>query len=166
VIVIGTVVVAVAIKEGLDAYERSASRERAKRKAQARPSSEQEPVADREPTPRGLGRDWFPPDPPVSSDPRDRRPECKPIPVPHRGGNDPHNECADQVPDNSFPGWDVLVNGKQFDALQLTARTLWDVKTDDFEKQPPRSQRFFVDLLHDLWVAQGSGVLKAAHGRK
>jgi hypothetical protein len=22
------------------------------------------------------------------------------------------------------------------------------------------------DLLHDLWVAQGSGVLKAAHGRK
>jgi hypothetical protein len=79
-------------------------------------------------------------------DPSDRRPECKPIPVPHRGGNDPHDECADQVPNNSFPGWDVLVNGKQFDALQLTARTLWDVKTDDFEKQPPRSQRFFVRM--------------------
>jgi hypothetical protein len=73
-------------------------------------------------------------------------PKCKPIPVPHRGGNDPHNGCADGIPYNSFPGWDVLVNGKNFDALQLATRTLWDVKTDDFEKQPPRSQTFFVRM--------------------
>src|SRR5690606_9931692 len=124
-------------------YQRNAARERAKPKAQTRPSSEQEPVADREPTPRGLGRDWLPP---VSSDTTERRPECRPVPVPHRGGNDPHDDCADKVPNNSFPGWDVLVNGKQFDALQLVMRTLWDVKTDDFEKQPLRSQRFFVRM--------------------
>ncbi len=73
-------------------------------------------------------------------------PRCKPIPVPHRGGNNDHNKCADRIQDNSFPGWDVIVNGKQFDALQLTTRTLWEVKTDDFEKQPPRSQEFFIKL--------------------
>jgi len=146
VVVIGTVVVTVVIKEGLDAYERSAARERGKPKAQTRPSTQQEPVGNREPTPSGLGRDWSPPDPPASSGPGDRRPECNPVPVPHRGGHVPHNECADKVPNNSFPGWDVLVNGKQFDALQLATRTLWDVKTDDFEKQPPRSRRFFVRM--------------------
>jgi hypothetical protein len=139
VIVIGVVVVAAAITEGLDAYERSASRERAKRKAQTRPSSEEELVANREPTPKGLGRDWLPP---ISSDPSER-PECKPIPVPHRGGNDPHDDCADLLPQNSFPGWDVLANGKQFDALQLTTRTLWDVKTDNFDIHSLHSQRFF-----------------------
>ena len=59
--------------------------------------------------------------------------------MPHRGGDDDHNKCADKIPSNSFPGWDVYVNGKSFDALQLATRTLWDVKTDDFEKQPPQS---------------------------
>ncbi|MFY0573266.1 DUF6310 domain-containing protein [Cystobacter fuscus] len=74
-------------------------------------------------------------------------PRCKPIPLPrHLGGNDPHNECADKMPNNSFPGGDVYVNGKNFDALQLVTRTLWEVKTDDFEKQPPRSQDFFVKV--------------------
>jgi hypothetical protein len=51
-------------------------------------------------------------------------PRCKPVPVPHLGGNDPHNKCADLMPNNSFPGWDVFVNGKNFDALQLATRTL------------------------------------------
>jgi hypothetical protein len=143
VIVIGTVVVAVVIKEGIDAYERSASRERAKRKAQTRPSSQQEPVTKREPTPKGLGRDWLPP---VSSDPAERGPECKPVPVPQRGGNAPHNDCAKLIPQNNFPGWDVLVNGKQFDALVLVTRTLWDVKTDNFDKHSRRSQQFFIEV--------------------
>jgi hypothetical protein len=53
--------------------------------------------------------------------------------VNHRGGNDPHNNCADKIPNNSFPGWDVFVNGKNFDALQLATRTLWEVKTDNFD---------------------------------
>lgn len=143
VIVIGAVMVAVILKEELDAYERNASRERGRPKTQTQSSQRQEPLANGEPTPKGLGQDWLPP---VSSDSTERRPECRPIPVPHRGGNDTHNECADRIKNNSFPGWDVLVNGKQFDALQLATRTLWDVKTDDFEKQPPRSQRFFVRM--------------------
>jgi hypothetical protein len=45
VVVIGAVVVAAAIQEGIDAYQRHASRERAEPKTQTRPSSEQEPVA-------------------------------------------------------------------------------------------------------------------------
>jgi hypothetical protein len=130
VIVIGTVVVAVAIKEGLDAYERSASRERAKRKAQARPSSEQEPVANREPTPRGLGRDWFPPAPPNTTE---HSPECRPVPVPHAGEDAPHNDCADTFPPNRYPGMDVLVGGKRFDALQVGVRVLWEIKTHQFD---------------------------------
>ncbi|WP_233262301.1 DUF6310 domain-containing protein [Vitiosangium sp. GDMCC 1.1324] len=74
-------------------------------------------------------------------------PRCTPIPLPrHLGGHDPHNECADKMPGNTFPGGDVYVNGKSFDALQLATRTLWEVKTDDFEKQPPRSQQFFVKM--------------------
>jgi hypothetical protein len=140
VIVIGAVAVAAAIQEGIDAYQRNASRERAKPKAETQSSSEQEPVANREPTPRGLGRDWLPP---VSSDPTERRPECRPVPVSHRGGNDDHNKCADRIKNNSFPGWDVLVNGKQFDALVLATRTLWEVKTDDFDIHSIHSQRFF-----------------------
>ncbi|MBN1204753.1 MAG: hypothetical protein JXB05_07495 [Myxococcaceae bacterium] len=141
-VVIGAVVVAAAIQEGIDAYQRNASRERAKPKIQTRPSTEQEPVANRDPAPRGLGRDNLPP---ISSDPSER-PECRPVPVPHAGGNDPHNDCADLIPQNSFPGWDVLVNGKQFDALQLTTRTLWDVKTDNFDIHSPRSQAFFAKV--------------------
>ncbi|WP_255415217.1 DUF6310 domain-containing protein [Vitiosangium sp. GDMCC 1.1324] len=50
------------------------------------------------------------------------------------------------MPGNTFPGGDVYVNGKNFDALQLATRTLWEVKTDDFEKQPSRSQIFFVRM--------------------
>ncbi|OJH38329.1 DUF6310 domain-containing protein [Cystobacter ferrugineus] len=74
-------------------------------------------------------------------------PRCKPIPLPrHLGGHDPHNKCADKMPNNSFPGGDVYVNGKNFDALQLTTRTLWDVKTDDFDKHSPHSQRFFARM--------------------
>jgi hypothetical protein len=66
--------------------------------------------------------------------------------VPQRGGNDPHNDCAKLIPQNSFPGWDVLVNGKQFDALVLVTRTLWDIKTDNFDKHSRRSQQFFIEV--------------------
>jgi hypothetical protein len=67
---------------------------------------------------------------------RDRS-RCEPFPVPyHRGGNPLHDKCADRIPNNSFPGGDVFVNGKNFDALQLATRTLWEVKTDNFDTYP------------------------------
>ena len=142
VIVIGVVVVGVAIKEALDAYElRGSSLEEVEPAPQTKPAP-QEPSANRKPKPEPSGQDWLPPGPtePLEGE---RRPECRPVPVPHRGGNDPHNDCADLLPQNSFSGWDVLVNGKQFDALQLTTRTLWDVKTDNFDIHSLHSQRFF-----------------------
>jgi hypothetical protein len=144
VIVIGTVVVVAAIQEGIDAYQRNASRERAKPKAQTRPSSEQEPVANRAPTPRGLGRDWFPPDPP-DLEPRDRRPECTPRRVPPKGGHPFHNKCADNVPGNAFQGANALVNGKAFDALQAAVRTVWEVKTTAIETYNPFVQQRELD---------------------
>ncbi len=140
VVVISAVVVAAAIAEELDEYARTrrANPEAEASSGQVEPVTEgtpEEPQAERRPEPDSspLGQDWFPPNPPVSSDPSDRRPECTPRRASHRGGNDPHNDCADLIPRNSFPGWDVLVNGKHFDALQLATRTLWEVKTDNFD---------------------------------
>ncbi len=150
VIVAGVVVVGFAIKEALDAYELSRGRPEVRPAPETRPVTETtpaplEPSSEQKPKPGPKGLD-FPPIGPIEVTERGRRPECKPVPVPHLGGNDPHNKCADLMPNNSFPGWDVFVNGKNFDALQLATRTLWDVKTDDFEKQPPRSQDFFVRI--------------------
>jgi hypothetical protein len=150
VVVTGVVVVGFAIKEALDAYELSRGRPEVGPAPETRPVPEtkpvpQEPLVKRRPKPEPKGPD-FPPVGPIDTSERDRRPECKPVPVPHLGGNDPHNECADKIPNNSFPGWDVLVNGKNYDALQLAMRTLWDVKTDDFDKHSPHSQRFFARM--------------------
>ncbi|NTX56761.1 hypothetical protein HR086_36250 [Myxococcus sp. CA039A] len=129
VIVAGAVVVAVAIKEELDAYRR-ASREGAQPETQTRPSHEQERLTHRKPEP--AGQDWFPPAPTDPLD-RERHPECRPVPVPHAGEDAPHNECADTFPPNRYPGNDVLVGGKRFDALQVGARVLWEIKTHQFD---------------------------------
>jgi hypothetical protein len=143
-VIITGVVVALAIKEEWDAYERSASRERGRPRTQTRPSREQEPVANGEPTPRGSSRDWFPPDPP-DLEPHDRRPECTPKRVPPKGGHPFHNKCADNVPFNAFRGANALVNGKAYDALQPVMRTLWEVKTTAIETYNPFVQQMELD---------------------
>jgi hypothetical protein len=131
VVVIGVVVVGFAIKEALDAYELSRNRPELRPLPETKPAPS-EPLAKQRPRPEPAGQDWPPPSPPEPLD-RERRRRCEPIPVPHRGGHEPHNKCADRIPNNSFPGRDVLVNGKNFDALQLVTRTLWEVKTDNFD---------------------------------
>jgi hypothetical protein len=137
VIVAGVVVVGFAIKEALDTYAEKRGRPQARPVPETRPLPEtkpvpQEPSPKQRPKPEPRAPD-FPPIGPIEDTERDRRPECKPIPVKHLGGNDSHNQCADKMPNNSFPGWDVFVNGKNFDALQLATRTLWEVKTDNFD---------------------------------
>ncbi|MFP2925891.1 DUF6310 domain-containing protein [Pyxidicoccus sp. 3LG] len=62
-----------------------------------------------------------------------RRSECEPIPVPHAGEDDPHDECADKFPPNRYPGMDVRVGGVRFDALQVGMRVLWEIKTHRFD---------------------------------
>ena len=62
--------------------------------------------------------------PPVPTESTPRSPECRPVPLPHAGKDDPHNECADKFPPNRYPGMDVLVGGKRFDALQVGLRVV------------------------------------------
>jgi len=65
--------------------------------------------------------------PPVPTEPleRERRPEYKAIPGPPREGTIRiTNQCADIIPGSKFPGLNVFVNGKHFDALVLATRTL------------------------------------------
>ncbi|WP_338041910.1 MULTISPECIES: DUF6310 domain-containing protein [Myxococcus] len=132
VVITGAVVVAVVIKEALDAYDlRRGHSEEAKPVSQAVPLP-REPVAERRQKPESSGQDEPPTTPPVSLE-QERRPDCTPRPVRHLGGDALHNRCADRVPQNGFPGSDVLVNGKRFDALQPRARVLWEVKTDNFD---------------------------------
>ncbi|HEX8436533.1 DUF6310 domain-containing protein, partial [Archangium sp.] len=150
VIVAGVVVVGFAIKEALDAYELSRGRPEVGPAPETRPvpeatSAPQNPSPQQRPKPEPKGPD-FPPLGPTETSERERRRRCEPIAVPHRGGNNDHNKCADRIPYNSFSGWDVLVNGKQFDAMQLATRTLWEVKTDDFDIHSPRSQAFFAKV--------------------
>ncbi len=73
--------------------------------------------------------------PPVPTEPleRERRPERRPVPVPHAGKDAPHNECADTFPPNRYPGMDVRVNGIRFDALQVGVRVPWEIKAHRFD---------------------------------
>jgi Family of unknown function (DUF6310) len=87
------------------------------------PRASQEPEAN--PTPESAGRNRGPP---AALTAERRNPRCEPIPVPHAGGDAPHNECADKSPPNCYPGNDVLVGDKRFDALQVGVRVLWEIK--------------------------------------
>ncbi|WP_323379073.1 DUF6310 domain-containing protein [Pyxidicoccus xibeiensis] len=91
-----------------------------------------------------------------------RRSECEPIPVPHAGEDAPHNECADKFPPNRYPGMDVLVGGKRFDALQVGVRMLWEIKTHQFDtysrflqNQVIRDQ--VLDLKEERDIAEACG---------
>ncbi|WP_395816380.1 DUF6310 domain-containing protein [Archangium minus] len=100
-----------------------------------------------QPRAKAPARESSPQKQPASALMEEDDPRCKPIPLPrHLGGHDPHNECADKMPGNTFPGGDVYVNGKNFDALQLATRMLWEVKTDGFDKHSRRSQQFFIEM--------------------
>ncbi|WP_323379134.1 DUF6310 domain-containing protein [Pyxidicoccus xibeiensis] len=145
VIITGVVVVGVAIKHALDAYALQGSNSEDSRPVPETEAAPREPVAERRPRTGSSGQGWPPHVPPELRD-RERKLDCTPRPVPHLGGDALHNRCADRVPQNHFPGSDVLVNGKNFDALQLATRTLWEIKTDDFDKQSPHSQRFFARM--------------------
>uniref|UniRef100_UPI003204EAFF DUF6310 domain-containing protein n=1 Tax=Corallococcus coralloides TaxID=184914 RepID=UPI003204EAFF len=134
VIVLGVVVVGVAIQEEWDAYElrhhypEEAGTSRGTKVASRDAVTKPKPKL--EPEPAGQGRQ--PPVPPVPVDWTGRA-SCEPVPVPHAGEDDPHNECADKFPPNRYPGMDVLVGGVRFDALQVGVRKLWEIKTHQFD---------------------------------
>jgi len=158
VIVAGVVVVGFAIKEALDAYElKWADSEDARPAPETRPVPETKP-APREPSPKNRpkpepkGPD-FPPLGPIETSARERRPECKPRRVPPKGGNKLHNKCADGIKFNDYRGANVLVNGKAFDALQVVAGVLWEVKTDNFDSYPLELQVIVIRKnVHDFLI--------------
>ncbi|RKH64649.1 hypothetical protein D7W81_18145 [Corallococcus aberystwythensis] len=133
VIVIGVVVVAVAIKEAMDAHELRHLYPEEAGTAHGTQITTREHLANQQPTlePEPAGKARQPPAPPWLVD-QTRRARCEPIPVKHRGGDDAHNKCADRIPPNRYPGMDVLVDGKHFDALQVGVHVLWEIKTDQF----------------------------------
>ncbi len=178
VVVVGVLAVGFVIKEALDAYELRRGRPEIGPAPETRPVSEtkpplREPLAKRRPKPEPAGQDWPPPSPPEPQE-RERRRRCEPIPVPHLGGDDAHDKCADRVPPNRYPGMDVLVDGKHFDALQVGVRVLWEIKTDQFDtysrflqNQVIRDQVLELKEERDIAEACGYGfvvgVSSAAH---
>jgi hypothetical protein len=139
VVVIGVVVVAVAIAEELEAYKLKRGHPEVGPVPETKPAPP-EPIAKRRPKPEPAGQDWPPPVPPEPED-QERRRRCDPIPEPHAGKDDAHNECADKFPPNRYPGMDVLVGGVSFDALQVGVRVLWEIKTHRFDTYPDFIQK-------------------------
>ena len=178
VIVAGVVVVGFVIKEALDAYALDMGRPEVRPAHETRPvpetaSAPQKPSPKKRPKPEPEGPD-FPPVGPTDISERERG-RCEPVPAKrHLGGNKLHDKCADRTPNNSFPGRDVFVNGKNFDALQLATRTLWEVKTDNFDTYPPELRKIVLDdqvpkMQHERELARACGfdfrvgVLSVAH---
>ncbi len=94
--------------------------------------------------------------------------------MPPKGGHPLHNACADNIPHNDFRGANALVNGKAFDALPLATRTVWEIKTDNFDTYPDSLQDLVIDnqvpmLLLERGLARAcgfnfrAGVRSAAH---
>ena len=162
VIVAGVVVVGFVIKEALDAYALDMGpipRKRGPRLKQRPPR--RNPRRKKGPSRSQKDRISHPREPPETSE-RDRS-RCEPVPVPyHLGGNKLHDKCADRIPNNSFPGGDVFVNGKNFDALQLATRALWEVKTDDIDEYNPFILQ--VEINKQIEEARRERALAAACG--
>ncbi|OJT22774.1 hypothetical protein BO221_22645 [Archangium sp. Cb G35] len=147
VVVVGVVVVGFAISEALEAYEKRGRPQVRPPPTlpvpETRPVPEAVPVVEtkpappelkkkRRPKPKPTGEDW-PPGPAPESTDRERERKCAAIPVPHKGGNKAHNSCADWYPPNRWPGKDAQVDGKNFDALQVGVRVLWEIKVEYFD---------------------------------
>jgi hypothetical protein len=167
VVVAGVVVVGFAISEALEAYEkrrRPQVRPPPTRPApeiqpvpEARPVTEtkpipQQPKTKRRPKPEPTGEDWPPPLPPKPTD-RERDRKCEALPVPHAGGNKAHNACADWYPPNRWPGMDARVDGRDFDALQVGVRVLWEIKVEKFDG--------YSDFLKEITVKKEINEFKA-----
>ncbi|SET02324.1 hypothetical protein SAMN05443639_101928 [Stigmatella erecta] len=144
VIITGVVVVTAAIQDELDSpTSKGVHPGKTEPGLQAKPAPHALLANKRRPQSEPSGQGWPPLTPPGPT--RARAPDCTPRPVPHLGGDALHNTCADRVPQNAFPGSDVLVNGKNFDALQLRARVLWEVKTDNFATYTADLQDIVID---------------------
>ncbi|WP_239576648.1 DUF6310 domain-containing protein [Archangium primigenium] len=165
VVVIGVVTLAVAIEQELGEYALKGvwPEDGSSSTQSGAQSADKHPLADKKAKPQtsSSGQDWLPPHPP-DAPVGEHQPDCRPVKVAHRGGHPLHNQCADNVPHNGFSGGDVRVNGKNFDALQVASRTLWEVKTTNIEAYNPYVQR--AELEKQVEEAQRERDLAAACG--
>jgi len=182
VIVAGVVVVGFAISEALESYEKRGRPQvrtpTTRPVPEARPVAEtktvsQEPKKKRRPKPEPEGEDRPPPLPPEPTD-RERNRRCEAMPVPHSGGNKAHNKCADWYPPNRWPGMDARVDGRDFDALQVGVRVLWEIKVEKFDgysdflkeitvKKEIKEFKAYRDIALACGYAFKVGVMSAAH---
>ncbi|HEX5748531.1 MAG TPA: DUF6310 domain-containing protein [Archangium sp.] len=182
VVVVGVVVVGFAISEALEAYEKRGRPQ--VRPPPTQPMPEAPPVVETKPAPPELkkkrrpkskpeGEDG-PPGPTPEPTDRERERKCEAIPVPHKGGNKAHNTCADGYPPNRWPGMDAQVDGKNFDALQVGVRVLWEIKVEYFDDYSDFLKKMTVDkemkelkVYRDIALACGYdfkvGVISEAH---
>ena len=140
VVVTGVVVAGYLINEALNTYELRRGRPETRPESEPHPVSVTEaappkPSPEQKPSPEPKGPD-LPPVGPMDITERARRRRCEPVPVPHKGKDEAHDQCADQFPPNRYPGRDVLVDGVSFDALQVGVRVLWEIKTHRFDTYP------------------------------
>ncbi len=160
VVIVGVVVVGFAISAALEAYEKRGRPQvrppptppvpETRPVPEARPVTETKPAPPelkkkRRPKPKPEGED-LPPGPAPEPTDRERERKCEAIPVPHKGGNKAHNMCADWYPPNRWPGKDAQVDGKNFDALQVGVRVLWEIKVEYFDG--------YSDFLKKITVAK------------
>ena len=142
IVVVGVLVVGFVISEALEAHEKR-GRPQVRPVPETRPVPEARPVAEtkpvpqqpkkkRRPKPEPEGEGRRPPLPPEPTD-KERNRRCEAMPVPHSGGNKAHNKCADWYPPNRWPGMDAHVDGRDFDALQVGVRVLWEIKVEKFD---------------------------------
>jgi hypothetical protein len=187
VVVVGVVVVGFVISEALEAYEkrgRPQVRPPTLPVPETRPVPEALPVVEtkpappelqkkRRPKPEPAGEDW-PPGPAPEPTDRERERKCEAIPVPHSGGNKAHNTCADWYPPNRWPGMDARVDGRNFDALEVGVRVLWEIKVEKFDGYSDFLKRITVEReikefreYRDIALACGYafriGVISEAH---
>lgn len=95
------------------------------------------------------------------------KPSCQVYPLGyHRGGNPRHDNCADVVPPNYYPGSDIEVSHtslgrKSFDAVD-PVNHLWEVKTEDYSSYPPflkdvTIQSALLDIAQELPLSIACG---------
>ena len=191
IVVFGVVMVGFAISEALEAYEKRVRPQvqpppsrPVPEVPETRPVPEALPVAEtkpvslepkkkRRPKPEPEAEGARPPLPPEPTD-RERHRRCEATPVPHSGGNKAHDTCADGYPPNRWLGMDARVDGRDFDALQVGVRVLWEIKVEQFDgysdflkeltvKKETQEFRAYRDIAVACGYAFKVGVISEAH---
>ena len=86
---------------------------------------------------------------------------CELIPIGfHKGGDPVHDFCADTVPPNMYPGSDICVMEKNFDAI--SGNILWETKTNNWDNanafvRGQVVQDYISDAEKESSIARGCG---------